>query len=143
VRALAFDKDNCLTVPYEITIWPPFEASWKECRDIFGRENIVIVSNSAGTVDDSGGKEATMLEESLGVPVLRRKVKKPAGGNDLIAHFSSHPPHTIAVIGDRLMTDVAFGNGVGAFTVLTRRVIDEKKDNPVAMRVRIFYYFKF
>ncbi|RUS34755.1 hypothetical protein BC938DRAFT_478750 [Jimgerdemannia flammicorona] len=56
-RALAFDKDNCLTAPYQSIIYPPFQDAWNECKEAFGEENVVIVSNSAGTHDDVGGKQ--------------------------------------------------------------------------------------
>ncbi|CAG8739249.1 4042_t:CDS:2, partial [Acaulospora morrowiae] len=115
IQVLAFDKDNTLTAPYIDKLHEPFEAAWEECKKQFGKENIVIISNSVGTADDPGYKnrmsgQARSVEESLGVPVLRHKSKKPDGGPELIAHFVSIPPTKIAIIGDRLLTDVLFGN---------------------------------
>ncbi|RUS17695.1 mitochondrial PGP phosphatase-domain-containing protein [Endogone sp. FLAS-F59071] len=117
-RALAFDKDNCLTAPYQSKVYSPFQGAWDDCKAIFGAENIVIVSNSAGTRDDVGGKQ------------------KPSGGAALLTYFRAHPPDTLVVIGDRLLTDIVYGNSVGAFTVLTRQVVSEKGDNPAAMVIR-------
>jgi phosphatidylglycerophosphatase GEP4 len=79
IRGMAFDKDNCLTRPYEDHLAPELEASipvwlcvcvcwwyvsllrlthlyriqeaWDLCKRTFpGR--VLIVSNSAGTIDD-------------------------------------------------------------------------------------------
>jgi phosphatidylglycerophosphatase GEP4 len=50
---IAFDKDNTLTAPYAPSIHPPFQASIDSCIASFGRDNVVIVSNSAGC-DDPG-----------------------------------------------------------------------------------------
>lgn len=39
------------------------------------------------------------------------------------------------MVGDRLFTDVLFGNLNGTLTVFTRQIISEKGDNPIAARV--------
>lgn len=55
VRFLVFDKDNCLTVPHKERLVPELSASWEECKRVFGRDNILIVSNSSGTRKDPLG----------------------------------------------------------------------------------------
>ena len=40
--------------------------AWDECKQVFGRDRIVIVSNSAGTPDDVDGKQAAAIERVLG-----------------------------------------------------------------------------
>ncbi|KAL1920832.1 uncharacterized protein VTP21DRAFT_11467 [Calcarisporiella thermophila] len=141
-RAVAIDKDNCLTAPYETELHPPFREAWENCKQLFG-ENIVVVSNSAGTLDDVGDKQAHAIEQSLGVPVLRHKSKKPGCIDELLAHLRSTTPlsdefnpHRTVVIGDRILTDVVFGNRLGGFTILTRDLVSEKGDNPVAVKIR-------
>jgi phosphatidylglycerophosphatase GEP4 len=57
---IAFDKDNTLTAPYAPTLHPPFHASMDACISSFGRDNIVVVSNSAGC-DDPGYREVLMI----------------------------------------------------------------------------------
>ncbi|KAF9973345.1 hypothetical protein BGZ73_003422 [Actinomortierella ambigua] len=135
IKAVAFDKDNCLTRPYSNEIYPPFAEAWKECRQVY-QDNIVIMSNSAGTPDDKDYQGATALEKSLGVHVLRHQEKKPGGGHELLAHFKGFEREEIAFVGDRALTDVVFGNTNGMFSILTRQVVTEEGDNPMAIRIR-------
>ncbi|CAG8612407.1 11409_t:CDS:2, partial [Cetraspora pellucida] len=57
---------------------------------------------------------------------------KPGGGPELISHFARYPPETIVVIGDRLLTDIVFGNLNGMATIFTKRIITERGDNKIA-----------
>ncbi|KAJ1970197.1 hypothetical protein IWQ62_000106 [Dispira parvispora] len=141
IKAVAFDKDNCLTRPYETRLYPPFQEAWKQCQEVFSEKRIAIVSNSAGTLDDPEDRQALAIEQSLGVPVLRHQVKKPGGGDGLLEHFGSEiQPTDIAFVGDRLMTDVLYGNRYGFYTVWTTQVVSLTNDNPVAVRLRRFEY---
>ncbi|ODQ50472.1 HAD-superfamily phosphatase [Saitoella complicata NRRL Y-17804] len=136
IRAIAFDKDNTLTAPYADEIWSEFEGGWEECKRVFGRENVCVVSNSLGTPDDPNfTAEKRIVHPGLGVEVLQHTLKKPAGSDALLAHFSPHPPHTIAFVGDRRLTDVYYGNLGGLTTILTDAFSFER-DNPVAKYVR-------
>ncbi|KAJ9478201.1 Phosphatidylglycerophosphatase GEP4, mitochondrial [Pseudozyma hubeiensis] len=80
VRYLVFDKDNCLTAPHSDILEPSITTAWQQCQRVFGRENILIVSNSSGSSDDPSGLGAESLSRSLNVPVLCHKHKKPARG---------------------------------------------------------------
>ncbi|RIA97093.1 mitochondrial PGP phosphatase [Glomus cerebriforme] len=142
INALAFDKDNTLTAPYSNEIYPPFKSAWEESKKVFGNENITIVSNSPGTGDDPGFIQAGKIEKSLGVYVLRHQSKKPSCGQELTSHFAAYNPHTIAVIGDRMFTDVLFGNLNGMFTIFTRKIISEKRDNFMAAMVHFYFFVK-
>ncbi len=66
VRAIALDKDNTLTAPYALGLHPPYQRAWAECIRVFGREGVVVVSNSVGTPDDPGGAGALAVEAALG-----------------------------------------------------------------------------
>ncbi len=55
VRFLVFDKDNCLTAPHSDVLEPTITDAWERCQRVFGRENILIVSNSSGSSDDPSG----------------------------------------------------------------------------------------
>ncbi|KAJ3290005.1 hypothetical protein HDU79_003620 [Rhizoclosmatium sp. JEL0117] len=138
IKAICFDKDNTLTAPYSVDIHPPFKAAWKECIDTFGSEQVVIVSNSAGSNNDVGYAEATRIQESLKIHVIRHAEKKPGGAQDLFNHFPSLQPSQIAVVGDRLLTDIVYGNKMGAFTILTTKIITEEGDNRFALHLRRF-----
>lgn len=79
---------------------------------------------------------AEQVEKSLGVNVLRHTLKKPAGGQALLQRFEIiAKPHQIAMVGDRLFTDILFGNLNGTITILTRRIISDKGDNQIAAMV--------
>ncbi|KAI8092263.1 mitochondrial PGP phosphatase-domain-containing protein [Gilbertella persicaria] len=140
IKAMGFDKDNCLTAPYVSTIHPPFKEAWEECKETFSKENIVIVSNSAGTDDDKDYHEARKLEASLGVAVLRHSEKKPSGGHALAQHLSPIPASRTAFVGDRILTDIVFGNLNGNYTIWTRQVVTEKGDNKAALVLRRMEY---
>ncbi|KAH9252167.1 HAD phosphatase, family IIIA [Batrachochytrium salamandrivorans] len=134
-KAIAFDKDNTLTAPYACGIHPPFQMAWERCLDTFGSENMVIVSNSAGSSDDRGHNEAKRIELELGVHVLRHTEKKPDGGQTLVSHFNCQA-HEIVFVGDRLFTDVVYATRIGAFSVLTYKIITETNDNWFAKHIR-------
>ncbi|ORX55616.1 HAD-superfamily phosphatase [Hesseltinella vesiculosa] len=135
IKVMAFDKDNCLTAPYETHIHPPFEEAWQRCKDTFGADHIIIVSNSAGTPDDKNGEKAKKAEQELGVHVLRHETKKPSGGDTLMLHVQEPGSH-IAMVGDRLLTDIVYGNLNGNLTIWTKQVITEKGDNRPAVLIR-------
>ncbi|KAI8977621.1 mitochondrial PGP phosphatase-domain-containing protein [Mycotypha africana] len=136
IKAIGFDKDNCLTAPYASDIHPSLKGAWQNCLTAFTKDKIIIVSNSAGTNDDTDYKEASNVEKSLGVSVLRHKDKKPAGGHSLYQHFRPIEPHQTAFVGDRILTDVVFGNRNGNLTIWTSKIITERGDNKAALVLR-------
>lgn len=46
-KGVVFDKDNTITAPYSLTLWPPLSSSLKRCKAVFGHD-IAVFSNSAG-----------------------------------------------------------------------------------------------
>ncbi|KAF9478124.1 HAD-superfamily phosphatase [Pholiota conissans] len=118
-RGAVFDKDNCLTIPHEDTLVPELRESWKQCREIFGENNVLIVSNSAGTYLDAGGLQSESVGYHLGVPVLQHKSFKPAYSciTAIRTYFSSlRSPildHELVIVGDRVFTDVVLANRMG------------------------------
>lgn len=81
---------------------------------------MAVLSNSAGSSDDTEFREAQRLEQLLQVPVLRHGSKKPAVKKALLNHFAGVAAHEIALVGDRVLTDVLMGNEMGCFTILTQ-----------------------
>eukprot|EP00123_Amoebidium_parasiticum_P022757 comp9427_c0_seq1/m.4479 comp9427_c0_seq1/g.4479 ORF comp9427_c0_seq1/g.4479 comp9427_c0_seq1/m.4479 type:complete len:207 (-) comp9427_c0_seq1:105-725(-) len=134
-RAIVFDKDNCLTAPYALEIYPTIKDAFTECRRVFGN-NVAIVSNSAGSKDDTNMIEAEKLEGALGVQVIRHGKKKPEGGNELLSQLGL-PSSSVVFVGDRLLTDVVFGNMNGMLTIHTMP-LTLKGDNTAAKWVRRF-----
>ncbi|KAI9220549.1 mitochondrial PGP phosphatase [Blastocladiella britannica] len=135
IRAIAFDKDNCLTAPYANDLHPSLHRAFAECTAAFGRDNMAVYSNSAGTPDDKDGGMAKALESSLGIAVLSHAEKKPAGGYEIAAYFRL-PAHQVAFVGDRALTDVVMANRNGYLSIHTYRVLTEKGDNGPAKWVR-------
>jgi phosphatidylglycerophosphatase GEP4 len=136
---VVFDKDNTLTSPYENQIHPDAARGLQFALEIFGRDRIAIVSNSAGTKDDVEYKDAIAIEEALGIKVIRHDEKKPGGLDEVLQHFGMDDPAKICMVGDRLLTDVVFGNLYGMLTIHTLplcRGEENAKDNKVSALVR-------
>lgn len=85
------------------------------------------MSNTAGASGwDHGLQQAAEVEKNTGVFVLTHSAKKPGCGSDIMAYFRQHPetgvthPSHVAVVGDRLMTDVMLANMMGAWAFWIR-----------------------
>lgn len=139
IRAIIFDKDNTLTAPYALAIHPDASAGLEAAKEVFGSENVAIMSNSAGTLDDPDYEDAKKIEEALGIAVIRHDEKKPGGLPEVLLHFHAEDPATLCMVGDRLLTDVVFGNLYGMLTVHTLPLCkgsDNAQDNTVAKVIR-------
>jgi phosphatidylglycerophosphatase GEP4 len=141
VLGVVLDKDNTLTAPYADEIEPSLLPALKAARDAFGPTGIVVLSNSAGTPDDIGHAAANALERSLGLPVLRRRHKKPRGFESVRSHFGGCEPGALLMVGDRLLTDVTFGNAHGMLTVHTTRLLSSAREPGVVRLARCFERF--
>ena len=134
-KGLVFDKDNTLTAPYVNEIYPTVQEAFAHYREIFG-ERIAIMSNSAGTKYDKGYKDAEKIENELGIRVLRHDRKKP-GGIGTVINFFRCSPKELVMFGDRIFTDIVFGNRYGMLTVHTA-LLTEENDNKTAAKVRSY-----
>jgi phosphatidylglycerophosphatase GEP4 len=135
---VVLDKDNTLTAPYTDDVEPSLAPALEAALDAFGPKGVVVLSNSAGTPDDTGYAAAIALEGSLGIPVLRRKHKKPRGFESVRAHFGGCEPSALVMVGDRLLTDVTFGNAHGMLTVHTTRLLSSAREPKVVRMARRF-----
>jgi len=140
VRAVVFDKDNTLTAPYENVVHPAADRGLKDAVKVFGTNKVAILSNSAGTTsDDLDFADATAIETSLGIAVIRHAEKKPGGLQEVLRHFAMEDPAELCMVGDRLLTDVVFGNLHGMLTVHTLPLCqgpENTKDNWTAKWLR-------
>lgn len=89
--------------------------------------SVLIVSNTAGSSSSAAHEsEAQDLEKETGIPVLRQKEgsKKPLCSAEVLAFFRekgvTDNPAEIAVIGDRLATDVLLAKEMGSWSVWCR-----------------------
>ncbi|TFJ81634.1 hypothetical protein NSK_006885 [Nannochloropsis salina CCMP1776] len=140
IKGVIFDKDNTITAPYVDEVHEQVADAFETSKRVFGPRKLIIISNSAGTLDDSGHAAAIRIESSLGVPVLRHAVKKPGAIPEVLEHFKKEcgPDTTyedLCIIGDRLLTDVMWGNFAGMLTVHTQ-ILTPEGDNKVAAIVR-------
>lgn len=114
VKAVVLDKDNCFAKAHDDKVWPAYQSKWEELRRCYPGKQLLIVSNSAGTNDDPNHAQAAILEKSLGVDVLRHSTKKPGCHVEIMDYFKKNgvttDPREVAVVGDRLFTDVLMAN---------------------------------
>lgn len=86
-----------------------------------GRKLLVVSNTSGATSWDKDLKQAAEVEKSTGIHVLPHSVKKPGCGPEIMAYFKTHPetgvtdPSQVAVVGDRLTTDMMLANMMGGW----------------------------
>jgi len=103
----------------------------KNCQQAFDG-NIAVFSNSAGNSRyDPTGQEASELERTLALPVLRHASRKPGGGVEEVEAFLGVVASRVVIVGDRRLTDVCFGNAHGMLTVLTQPLAPQLDPLPV------------
>ncbi|CAK7891711.1 phosphatidylglycerophosphatase Gep4p, mitochondrial [[Candida] anglica] len=119
IKGVVLDKDNCFAKDHDDKIWPEYTETWKRLQDAYPKENLLIVSNSAGTDDDIEHKQAEKLERDTGVTVLRHSTKKPGCHSEILDYFSARgiSNSEIVVIGDRLFTDILMANMMGSWGI--------------------------
>lgn len=99
-----------------------FQQHFEKLKQTYPGRKLLVVSNTAGSTSwDKDLKQAAEVEKSTGVFVLPHSTKKPGCGAEIMAYFKKHPetgvtdPSHIAVVGDRLTTDVMLANMMGAW----------------------------
>ncbi|KAK5167656.1 uncharacterized protein LTR77_007355 [Saxophila tyrrhenica] len=123
IRAVVLDKDNCFAVPRQNHVSAQNVSTLEELKKAYPGSRLLIVSNSAGTNSDPGYAEAELLERNTGVKVLRHTTKKPGCHGEIMDYFRAAPDagvtsaSQVAVVGDRLFTDVLMANMMGAHGV--------------------------
>ncbi|RDL39669.1 uncharacterized protein BP5553_04009 [Venustampulla echinocandica] len=85
---------------------------------------LLIVSNTAGaSANDPHGHLSSAVEKATGISVLPHSTKKPGCGEEIMEYFRKYPetgvtrPEQIAIVGDRLTTDVMVANLMGSYAV--------------------------
>ncbi|KAK3373818.1 mitochondrial PGP phosphatase [Lasiosphaeria ovina] len=124
IKAVVLDKDDCFAWPERSEIYGPYKNRFEALRAAYPGRRLLIVSNTAGAKSyDVDGHLASEVERSTDVAVLTHRVKKPGCGNEIMSYFRDHPetgvtgPHQIAVVGDRLATDMMLANMMGSWGV--------------------------
>ncbi|PSS13020.1 hypothetical protein M430DRAFT_68165 [Amorphotheca resinae ATCC 22711] len=124
IRAVVLDKDNCFAIPNSNEIHKPYNEHFERLREAYPGRRLLIVSNSAGAFSlDPHGRLSAELEKSTGVTVLPHSTKKPGCGPEIMEYFRKYPetgvtrPDQIAIVGDRLTTDVMMANLMGSYAI--------------------------
>lgn len=102
----------------------------------------MIVSNTSGALSyDPHRKLASEVESGTGVNVLSHQTKKPGCGDEIMEYFRSHPetgvtnPHQIAIVGDRLTTDMMLANMMGSWGLWVKDgVVPLRRKNIVSLK---------
>lgn len=114
IKGVVLDKDNTFADPYDVKVFPKYKDKWNQLRECYPGAHCLIVSNTAGTVDDHGFKQADLIEKKIGVAVLHHKTKKPGCRDEILEYFKKNgicdSPQEIVVVGDRLLTDIMTAN---------------------------------
>ncbi|KAH7113901.1 mitochondrial PGP phosphatase [Dendryphion nanum] len=133
IRAVVLDKDNCFAIPHTNEVHRPYHDKFQELRNAYPGSKLLIVSNTAGTDSDKHLAEATVLEKNTGVKVLQHSTKKPGCHAEVMEYFHKNPesgvtsPSQIAIVGDRLFTDVMMGNMMGSYGFWVKDGVIERK----------------
>ncbi|TGZ83233.1 HAD-superfamily phosphatase [Ascodesmis nigricans] len=135
IRAVVLDKDNCFAVPHELTVYKEYESTFTRLRAAYPGDRLLIVSNSSGTWEDRDYREAAHLERTLGIKVLRHhSTKKPGCWPEVFEHLKKSDagvtrPDQVAVVGDRLFTDVVMANMMGSWAVWVKEGVRPASGN--------------
>lgn len=142
IKAVILDKDDCFAVPetnevyehYQVCrcltdlkaheVADPPQEQFKALKEAYPGRRLLIVSNTSGALSyDTNRNLASALEKATDVTVLSHKTKKPGCGPEIMEYFRQYPevgvtcPSQIAVVGDRLSTDMMLANLMGSYGV--------------------------
>jgi phosphatidylglycerophosphatase GEP4 len=133
IRAVILDKDNCFALPHSNEVYPAYREKFEELRKAYPGSRLLIVSNTAGTRDDATGEGKALLEKNTNVQVLKHDTKKPGCSDEIFKYFREAKdveitrPDQIAVVGDRLLTDVMMANLMGSRGIWVKDGVTERK----------------
>ncbi|RDA92376.1 hypothetical protein CP533_4426 [Ophiocordyceps camponoti-saundersi (nom. inval.)] len=127
IKAVVLDKDDCFASPNTNQVYEPYKQHFETLRRAYPGRRLLVVSNTAGATSwDSELRQAAEVERNTGVFVLPHSAKKPGCGPEIMAYFRNHPEtgvtdaSQVAIVGDRLMTDVMLANMMGSWAFWIR-----------------------
>ncbi|KAH7008392.1 mitochondrial PGP phosphatase [Ilyonectria destructans] len=122
IKAVVLDKDDCFAYPDSKEVHEPYKARFEELKAAYPGRRLLVVSNTAGASSwDRDHTQAAEVEKNTGLAVLSHAIKKPGCGEEIMEYFRKHPetgvthPSQIAVVGDRLTTDMMLANMMGGW----------------------------
>lgn len=114
-------------------------------RQQYPGSRLLIVSNTAGASSiDPSQSQAESLMKSTGVHVLQHSDKKPGCGKEIMSYLRSQEetkdvrPEQVAIVGDRLMTDILLANTMGSYGVWVKEgVVGWEKKSIVSLAISL------
>lgn len=118
-KAICFDKDNVLTVPYSFHVQDYLAESINIAVSLF---NCSVVSNSVF-------EECFIYNKSKKLKCLPHFFRKPFCGNTILKHYKNLTSREIVVIGDRIFTDILMANMHGFLSILIEDPLCKEKEH--------------
>ncbi|KZZ98381.1 HAD-like superfamily protein [Moelleriella libera RCEF 2490] len=142
IRAVVLDKDDCFAYPDTKEVYEPYKKHFEELRRAYPGRKLLIVSNTSGATSwDRDLRQALQVEQRTGVHVLPHAVKKPGCAAEIMTYFRRHPEtgvtdaSQIAVVGDRLTTDMMLANMMGGWGVWIRDGVMPVREKSIFARM--------
>ncbi|RKF80678.1 Phosphatidylglycerophosphatase GEP4, mitochondrial [Golovinomyces cichoracearum] len=143
IEAVVLDKDNCFAVPQTNTVHEPYQKKFEQLKAAYPNGRLLIVSNTAGTISvDPVGQLASEVQKATGVRVLRHAIRKPGCHAEILEYFRHQcpgvnitRPDQIAIVGDRITTDVMLANVMGSYAVWVQNGIVPREETSIFARL--------
>ena len=113
IRALVIDVDRTL-LPHRSSVLPPVAERW--LQEVGTQRPIHLFSNNPSRRRIGG------LSEQLGLPYTAGAAKPRRSALRRVIQDLRVAPSQVALVGDRVFTDVLAGNRLGLFTVLVKPI---------------------
>lgn len=120
IKTILIDKDNTITKHESSEIENHLKEHLNELKKEF---EILIISNREGSKKDVNFKMAQDLESKININILRHGSKKP---------FLNYFKENSIMIGDRILTDILFGNRNGIKTILLNPI--DSSNEPLSIK---------
>lgn len=119
IQGIIFDVDNTLVPIQEKMAAPEIEAWLQPMRKHF---QVWLVSNNL----DIG--RIRKIAQQIDIGYISRAAKPSRRALRQVIEHMSLPPERVAIVGDRLLTDVLAGNRLGLLTVLVEPLVPIQRD---------------
>ncbi|MEB3321610.1 MAG: YqeG family HAD IIIA-type phosphatase [Synechococcaceae cyanobacterium] len=121
IRALVLDVDRTL-LPRHRSELPPSAEQW--LRHARSHLPIHLLSNNPSR------RRIGAVAERIGLPFTTSAGKPRRRALRRVLHDLALPPGQVALVGDRLFTDVLAGNRLGLYTVLVKPINSDGRPHP-------------